>query len=132
VSLEANKALVRRVFDEAFNERKLGALDEVFSPTFVDASTPEQEPGPKGVKGYFTAIHAGFPDMQVAIGDWIAEGDKVVVRTIWRGTHTGEYEGIAPTGKQVTRTMIHIFRVEDGRIQEEWAEGESLEQLLMQ
>jgi predicted ester cyclase len=132
VSIEANKALVRRVFDEAFSQRKLAVLDEVFSPTFVDASTPEQEPGPEGVKGYFTTIHTGFPDMQVSIGDLIAEGDKVVVRTIWHGTHTGQYEDIAPTGKQVTRTMIHIFRVEGGSIQEEWVKGESLEQQLMQ
>ena len=56
--------------------------------------------------------------------------DKVAVRTTWRGTHLGEYEGIAPTGKQVTRTMIQIFHLRDGKLLEEWVEGESLTPLL--
>lgn len=131
MSVEANKVLVRRVFDEAFNRRRLAVLEEVFSATFVDASTPEQVPGPGGVEGYFGMIHAGFPDMQVTIGDVIAEGDRVVVRTIWSGTHSGEYESIAPTGRWVMRRMIQIFRVEDGKIQEEWVEGEDLQEQLL-
>ena len=123
---EENKTLIRRVFDEALNGGNLSVVDELFAPDFVDNSTPEQVSGPVGVKDYFHAVRAVFPDMHLSIDDLIAEGDKVVVRTTWRGTHTGPYEGIIPTGKPVIRTMIQIFRIANGRIQEEWNEGEGL------
>ena len=126
MSVEENKAIIRRVFEEALNQGNLAVVDEVFSSNFVDHSTPDQVPGPRGVKDYFTMVRAGFPNMQVTIDDLIAEGDKVVVGTTWRGTHRGNYEGIASTGKQVIRTLIHIFRLEDGKIVEEWNEGKGL------
>jgi predicted ester cyclase len=126
MSPEENKALIRRVFNEALNTGNLSVIDELFAPTFVDNATPEQVAGPIGVKDYFQAVRSGFPDMHVSIEDLIAEGDKVVVRTIWRGTHSGAYEGIAPTGKPVARTMIQIFRIANGKICEEWNEGMGL------
>ena len=55
----------------------------------------------------------------------------MVVRTTWRGTHLGEYEGIAPTGKHVTRSMIQIFHVKDGKLLEEWSEGKGLSQQIL-
>jgi steroid delta-isomerase-like uncharacterized protein len=126
VSVEANKALIYLLFEEAFNRGNLAIVDEIFSPRFVDHSTPDQGVGPQGVKDYFRSVRAGFPDMQVAVDALIAEGDRVAVRTIWRGTHMGEYEGVAATGKQVVRTMIQLFRIADGRILEEWNEGGGL------
>jgi steroid delta-isomerase-like uncharacterized protein len=125
VSIEDNKAIIRLLF-EAFNRENLAIVDEVFSPHFVDNSTPDQAVGPQGVKDYFAMVRTGFPDVRVAINALIAEGDSVAVRTVWRGTHLGEYEGIAATGKQVTRTMIQIFRIADGKIVEEWNEGGGL------
>ena len=131
MSTETNKALIRRIFDEAFNQKKLAIIDEIFSPTFVDLSTPNQLQGPQGVKYYFTTIHTCFPDMQISIEDLLAEGNKVAIRTIWQGTHTGEYESIPPTGKQVMRSMIQIFTIENGKIQEEWNEGVSLQEQIL-
>ena len=125
MSIEDNKAIIRLLF-EAFNRENLAIVDEVFSPHFVDHSTPDQPVGPQGVKDYFMSIHTGFPDMHVAVDALIAEGDQVAVRTIWRGTHLGEYEGVAATGGQVMRTLIQIFRIEDGKIVEEWNEGGGL------
>ena len=125
MSIEENKALIRILF-EAFNRGNLAIVDEVFSPHFVDHSTPDQTIGPQGVKDYFAMVHTGFPDMQVAIDVLIAEGDSLAVRTVWRGTHLGEYEGVAATSKQVVRTMIQIFRIADGKIVEEWNEGGGL------
>ena len=126
MSIEENKALIRLVFEEAFNRGNLAIVDEVFSPHFVDLSTPDQPIGPQGVKDYFAMVRTGFPDMQIAIDVLIAEGDRVALRTVWRGTHLGEYEGVVATGKQVVRTMIQIFRIADGKIAEEWNEGGSL------
>jgi predicted ester cyclase len=128
VPTEANKALIRRLFEEGFHSGKLVVVDEVFHPNFVDRSTPEQPPGTEGVKDYISMVRTGFPDISITIEDLVAEEESVVVRTTWRGTHLGEYEGIAPTGKQVTRSMIQIFHVKDGKLLEEWSEGESLSQ----
>lgn len=123
---ESNKQIVRQVFEEAFNHKNTELIDVLFSPHFIDQSTPDQPAGPQGVKEYFAEVHTIFPDMQVAIEDLIAEGEKVVVRTTWRGTHLGKLADVEPTGKQVTGTMIQIFRVVDSKILEEWNEGSDL------
>src|SRR5436305_7394868 len=117
---------MRHLFAQGFNAGNLAFVDEIFHPEFVDRSTPEQPAGLEGVKDYIRMVRTGFPDISIAIEDLVAEEDKVVVRTTWRGTHLGEYDGIAPTGKQVTRTMIQIFHLKDGKLLEEWVEGESL------
>ena len=131
VTSEANKALMRRLFEEGFHSGKLAVVDEIFYPNFVDRSTPEQPPGTKGVKDYISMVRTGFLNISITIEDLVAEEERVVVRTTWRGTHLGEYEGIAPTGKQVTRSMIQIFHVKDGKLLEEWSEGESLSQQIL-
>ncbi len=131
VPAETNKALMRRLFEEGFHSGKLAVVDEIFHPNFVDRSTPEQPPGTEGVKDYISMVRTGFPDISITIEDLVAEEEKVVVRTTWRGTHLGEYEGIAPTSKQVTRSMIQIFHVKDGKLLEEWSEGESLRQQIL-
>ena len=128
---EANKALMRRLFEEGFHSGKLAVVDEIFHPNFVDRSTPEQPPGTEGVKDYISMVRTGFPDISITIEDLVAEEVRVVVRTTWRGTHLGEYEGIAPTSKQVTRSMIQIFHVKDGKLLEEWSEGEGLSQQIL-
>ena len=129
---EANKALIRRLFEEGFHSGNLTGVDEIFHPDFVDRSTPEQPPGTDGVKDYISMVRTGFPDITITIEDLVAEEGKVVVRTTWRGAHLGEYEGISPTGKQVTRSMIQIFHVRDGKLLEEWSEGESLLQQILE
>jgi predicted ester cyclase len=123
---EANKAIVRQLIEEGINQGNLALIDELFDLAFVDHSAPEQPPGPSGVCYYIAGMRAGFPDLHVSIEDLIAEGDKVVVRTTWRGTHQGTYEGSVPTGKRVARTMMQIFRIVHGKLAEEWNEGMGL------
>jgi steroid delta-isomerase-like uncharacterized protein len=124
--VEDNKGIIHRIFEEGLNQGNLAIIDELFDARFVDHATPDQPPGPEGVKGYFSAVRAGFPDMRVTIDDLIAEDARVAVRTTWRGTHLGTYEGAPASGKPVTRTMIQIFRIEDGKVLEEWNEGTGL------
>jgi len=126
VSVEANKTIIRRLFEEALNQGHLAVVDELYTSNFVDHSTPSQIPGPKGVKEYLTMVRADFPDVHVTIDDLIAEGDKVVVRTTWRATQQSSHEDITPSNTQVTRTMIHIFHLQGGKIHQEWNEGEGL------
>ncbi len=126
MSTTEHKRLIQRLFNEGFNDGNLAVVYELFHPDFVDRSTPDQLAGIEGVKDYISMVRTGFPDISITIEDLIAEGDRVVVRTTWRGTHLGEYEGMMPTGKRVTRTMIQIFRIVNGRLYEEWVEGEGL------
>lgn len=123
---ESNKHIIRRVFEEAFNHKNMELIDVVFSPYFTDLSTPDQPAGPEGVKEYFARVQSAFPDMQVTIEDVIAEGEKVVARTTWRGSRAGKPGDVELTDKQVIGTMIQIFRVVDGKIVKEWNEGSDL------
>lgn len=125
-NIERNKTLLRQLYEEALNRGNLALIDQLFAPDFVDHSTPDQSAGTAGVKDYFRAMRAGFPDIRVVLDDMIAEGDHVVVRTTWSGTHLGSYEGVPATGRRVARTLIQIFRVVDGLILEEWNEGSGL------
>lgn len=130
MSINNNKTIIRRVFDEALNQGKLELVDQLFTADFVDHSTPEQATGPVGVRDFFSSVRNGFPDIHVSIDDIIAEGSEVVVRTTWHGTHLRRYGSNEPTGKQVSGTLIQIFYLENGQIREEWNEGSGLEKPL--
>ena len=73
-----------------------------------------------GWKTFIAAFLAGFPDFQLALEDVLAEGDRVGVRWTFRGTHQGEFMGIAPTGKRVSMSAIEINRVAGGKVAEHW------------
>src|SRR2546428_2750648 len=104
MSAAENKAIIRRLIDEVWNQRKLNVVDEICAPNFVldDPTMPDLSPGLEGGKQYLSVFLAAFPDIQVTTDDVFAEGDKVALRWSARGTHKGELMGIAPTGKQVT------------------------------
>lgn len=122
-----NKALVRRYVEEVLNKGNLALIDELFAPTFIDhdSSMPEAK-GPAGVKRLAAMVRDSFSDLQFMVEDMVAEGDRVVYRYSVRGTHTGPFMGIAPTGKQFAVTGIHIYRVAGGKLQEEWENWDML------
>ncbi len=128
MSAEENKALVRRYAEELLNRRNLDLFDEIFAPDFVQYGVnPDQVSGVDELKQFFVMLDSGFPDFQVTIEDlFAAEGDKVVLRFTFRGTHQGEFMGVAPTGRQVTMSGIDIFGVADGKIVELWNEEDVL------
>jgi len=119
---EKNKILVRRWLDEVLTRGDLDAADELFTVNYAlhDPSFPNDVHGPEGIKRYVTAYRAAFPDLQVAVEDQLAEGDKVVTRWMVRGTHSGEFLGLAPTGDEVTVSGIEFDRMGGGRIDEAW------------
>ncbi len=125
MSTEDNKALVRRVYEEIVNQHNLAT--ELIDPNYVD-HVPGFPPvqGIEGLQQLISIYRNAFPDMQVTIEDLIAEGDKVAARFTFRGTHTGELMGIPPTGKQVTVSALHILRVANGKIVEEWQNSDDL------
>jgi predicted ester cyclase len=116
VSLEENKAIVRKMF-EAFNKRNLASLDELIAHDYVDDTN--QLRGLEDAKQFLTVLIKGFPDLLMTIEDMIAEGDRVWVRTRVTGTNTGEFRGEAPTGKKYIYTDVHNFRIANGKIVED-------------
>ncbi len=122
MSLEENKAIIRRLF-EAENKRKLAILDELIAPDFIEGrNTPFELRGPEGYKQFATMLFKSFPDWHETIEDIIAEGDKVCVHMNATATHTGEWNflgvTLAPAGNKITYTAVNIWRVVDGKIVE--------------
>jgi predicted ester cyclase len=130
MSIEENKTIARRVystFNEAIRTKNMNLLDEIIAPNVIDHNpAPGQAPGIQGTKQVFTGFSMGFPDLEITVEDQIAEGDKVVSRLKARGTHKGEFQGIGPTGKQVTATSIDLVRIANGKIVERWGEIDNL------
>ena len=121
---ERNKDVIRRLLEEV-DSGNLDVVDTLYAPDYVD-HTPSPgrslAPGRDGVREAFALFHRAFPDTRHTIEDLVAEGDRVVARISARGTHTGELFGHAGTGRVVTLTAIAMYRLEDGRIAERWAE----------
>ena len=120
---EDNKEVVLRFVQEFKNDANHGIVDELMTPGFTHHLTDPRLPtGRDGMKAVGQVVVGGFPDVQVTVQDLLADGDRVIERTAVRATHTGEFNGIPPTGKAVTWTEIHIYRLEDGKIAELWSE----------
>ena len=128
MSVEQNKALVHRLFDEVWSQGNVGLLDELLAPSFVDhaAQMGGGDPTVEGFKTQVRLFRRAFPDGRSRIEDLIAEGDRVVARWTDGGTQRGEWMGIVPTGKRVTMTGIDIYRIEQGRIAEFWCSEDEL------
>jgi steroid delta-isomerase-like uncharacterized protein len=124
-----NKAVVRRFYEEVFNARNLGAVDEVLAPDGVDHTFGSQNT--EQAKQFFAMVHQAFPDLHVEVHDVIAEGDLVAARVSYTGTHQGEFLGIAATGKQCRTDGVAFIRLQDGRQAEHWGGPDTLS-LLMQ
>jgi predicted ester cyclase len=136
MSTEANKALVQRLINEWWgkNTPAPSVADELIGPDFIDHDNPGQMPGPEGVKQGAVKNAAEFAtawgDLGYTLDELIAEGDKVVARGRWSGTHQGDVKtpfGTMPgTGKQVTVKAISIFRIADGKLAEQWSMPDDL------
>ncbi len=127
MSIEENKAVVRRLENEAWNKGNLAVADELIASNCVYHNAPPgTPPGPEGFKRLVEIYRTAIPDVRVTLEDLIAEGDKVVERRIAQGTHQGELWGIAPTSKSVTVTGIAIWHVIDGKVVERWESRDTL------
>ncbi len=122
MSGQDNKAVVQGFLD-AWNRSDWDAIDGMVAPDFVNNNPPPIPGAGRDREGMFTAmryLRQAFPDGRAETVNLIAEGDKVVLHDVVRGTHQGDFVGVAPTGREVTAEFIHIFRLADGRIAERW------------
>jgi len=125
---EHNKAIVRRLFAELWNNGKLSVADEIFTPNYEhhDSSTPDFGRGPDSEKKRATLYRTAFPDLHLTIEDVIAEGETVMTRWSCRGTHKGDLNGIAPTGKQITLYGVTVARISNGKMAEGFVSWDAL------
>ena len=130
MSAQENKEKARRMMEEAFGQGKLEVVDEVLDPDFV-CYDPNSESG--AVRGADTIkqeiewFRNAIPDLTYTVEDQVAEGEKVVSRYTAKGTHQGEFFGVAPTGARIEMGGIQIDRFdENGKMVEEWPEYDML------
>lgn len=126
MGVDENKALSNRVWEEIWHQGNLSRIDELFAPDAVSHDPGMDVQGTEAIKQFVASMRAAFPDLHYTVEDQIADGDKVVVRYIGRGTHQGALLGIPPTEKQISYTGIAIQRFADGKIAEQWAEADGL------
>lgn len=121
LSVEENKALVRRLYKGALNKGNLAVVEEILPPNYVrHGLAPGTPPGPESAKQVFATMRSALPDLRITVEDMVGEGDEVVARVTGRGTHKGEYMGVASTGKQVTVPFIGIYRFAGNKLEEAW------------
>ena len=132
MSAAQNKAIVSRFYEELWNDRNLQVADELFADDCVthqlrSGAEPVGVPrGPEAIKHHVADWMRGFPDLRFTIEEMIAEGDRVVSRSVLRGSHTGPWLGILPTGKEINIRMSVTHRIENSKIVEDWVLVEAL------
>ncbi len=121
-TVEENKALIQRGFEEEWNKGNLDVIPELFTPDVIChmVHSPDIH-GQDNWKAFITAFRNAFPDIHFTIGDLFGEGGKVAARWKFTGTHKGELMGVPPTGVHITVTGINIYHFREGKISEFWA-----------
>ena len=115
MSADANKELARRFFAEVWNAGREAAIDE-FIAEGAAGNDPDFGAGRAAFREQWRQWRHGFPDLHFAVEDVIAEGDQVLTRWTLTGTHTGEFLGVAPTGRRVEVSGMSLDRIENGII----------------
>jgi len=122
---EVNKAVLRRVLDEGINKHDNAVIAELY-PNCVYHSPATGDLKGDAYKQFVASLFVAFPNGRWTIEDQLAEGDKVMTRWTFTGTHKGMFMGFAPTGRNVAITGVCIDRIVNGKIVEEWEEWDSL------
>ena len=120
MSLEENKAVVRRFVEEFWNKGNVVAADELLSATAMITLPGMEQVSLAGFKAFALTFQSAFPDWISTVEAMVAEEDRVAERWTGRGTHRGEFQGIAPTGRQVTVPGFVFYRLASGKITEFW------------
>jgi steroid delta-isomerase-like uncharacterized protein len=120
MSAEHNKTAVRRLFEEGLNQGRDSVIEELIAPNYVNHDFPASAAGPEGFKQVLGMFRAAFPDIRVTLEDVLGEDGRVATRGYFSGTHQGDFQGIPATGKPIKVSYIDIWRVQDGKLVENW------------
>lgn len=137
MSLEENRRVISRLYDEGINRHDAAAAAEFYAAA---AKNHGREVGRAGMQAVFEALFSTFPDFNYRIEEATAEGDRVICKVTMTGTHLGQptlphafsgmLNGVAPTGKPVRVLQFHSFRIGGGQILEHAAVRDDLGMLL--
>ena len=115
------QSVLQRIFDHAFNEGNLAAIDELVAPDGISHHLSWGMPANRmGLKQLIAMLRTAFPDLQCSIEDEIIEGDKIAAHWALRGTHKGLFLGNSPTNKQILAQALIYARIENSQIIESW------------
>jgi steroid delta-isomerase-like uncharacterized protein len=122
--LRENKQIVQRFVDECWNQGKMESIGELVASgcKLHDPVFPSLTSGADNLKRHIEMCRSGFPDVRSSIDDTIAEGNEVVHHWTIRGTHKGQFLGLAPTNRTATISGTSIHRIEGGKIVEQWSD----------
>jgi predicted ester cyclase len=120
--IQENRTLIETYFDEVWSKGQVDLLDELVTPDYINhtPSTPNPKPGPDGLKPIILEMRKGFPDLHYEIKDLIITADRIVARTVVKGTHAGQLWGMKPTLKKFEVSQINIEYIRNGKISEHW------------
>lgn len=118
---EQNIEIQERWGKEVASGGDVDVLDELLAPDFVDHDpAPDQGPGIEGLKDFFRTFRTAFPDLEASVDEMTATDDHVAIRYTIRGTHEGDFMGIAPTGRRIEAAAMQLARFEGGKVKERW------------
>lgn len=128
MSIEQNKVLMQRYFEEVWHQGKLDVLDEIIDVHYINHSPgmPNPESGPNGLKPIIAGMRKAFPDLKFEIKNIVATENQVAIHCVMHGTHLGDLFGMAPTGKTVTVNQMQIEHIVNGKIVEHWRQSDDL------
>ncbi len=114
-----NTAVIQAFIEEVLNQKRLERADDLVKENFVELDPlPGQQQGREGLKAILRVLWSAFPDMHWTVKEMVAEGEKVVTRFVWTGTHRGAFLGIPATGKSVEVKGVVIDHLENGKMAE--------------
>jgi steroid delta-isomerase-like uncharacterized protein len=116
-----SKALAQRWFTEVVNQGNEEVIDEICASNFVDHDPlPGTGADRDGIHQFVQLLRSAFPDLETTIDDMLAEGDRLAVRSTFRGTHEGDFMGIPATGRKVEVANYDFVRLENDQAVEHW------------
>ena len=125
-TIQQNETLIKRYFEEVWNQGQLEVLDEIMSSNYLNHSPgmPNPPPGPEGLKPIIAGLRKAFPDLHFVIENMVATEYQVAIHCTMYGTHTGDLFGLPPTGKKIKVNQMQIERIQDGKIVEHWRQSD--------
>jgi predicted ester cyclase len=130
MSVEQNKATLRRYYETVLNQGDFTKWDELVDKDYVIRSGGQETKGPEGGKRAFESRRAGAPDIRITFDEMVAENDNVVVRGAFKGTNTGPSQELPqPTGKRFAMDYVALYRFKNGKIAEGWVLSDRLGRL---
>ena len=114
---ERNKVVIGKFLEEVINQNRMDLADDLVVEDFVELDPlPGQRQGREGLKEVLAMMRAAFPDIHWAVEEMVAEGDTVVTRFTWTGTHRGVFLGVPATGRNVSVKGVVIDQLADGKM----------------